>query len=212
MPKKTHLTLDDFLEAALDMVREDGWKKLSITALAKHMGCSTMPVYTHFENLDTLKDEVVKKGWEMVREYESKRYTGDAWIDQAIGYVLFARDNGRLFACMLDGRNTELEHRMLQAHYDFLTTLLDGYPGFEGLSPELCRVIRYSRAIFSQGVATTVSKGLGKLLTDDNAIETYMAVSSRAILEGYQTVYDNGDQDMAFLADHFQTVGDGNRR
>lgn len=208
MPKKTHLTVNDFLEAAFEMVRQDGWKSLSITAVAKQMGCSTMPVYSHFKNLETLRDAVVKKGWERVKTYESKTYTGDAWIDQGIGYVYFARENSRLFACMLDGRNPELERQMLQDHWDFLTGLLKDYRGFEGLSPGQQRLIRYSRAIFSQGVATTVSKGLGKLLTDDASIETYLTLSSRALLEGYRHVYDHDKGKARFLDEKFQVPGD----
>jgi len=176
MPKKTHLTVNDFLDTAFDIVRKNGWEKLSITALAKLMGCSTMPVYSHFENLEALKDEVVKKGWDLIRDYESKQYTGDAWIDQAVGYVYFARENSRLFECMLDRRNLELERRMLQKHWNFLTNLLSGYQGFDGLTQEQCRVIRYSRAMFTQGVATTVSKGWSKLLTDNETIERYLAI------------------------------------
>jgi len=206
MPKKTHLTIDDFLATAVDMVKRDGWKNLSITALAHHSGCSTMPIYSHFENLEALKDEVVKHGWKLVREYESKTYTDDPWVDQAIGYVRFARDNPQLFACMLDGRNLALERRMLQEHYDFLSTLLGDYHGFAGLSPKQYRLVRYSRAIFTQGVATTVSKGLGKLLTDDEAIEQYMTLSSKALLEGYRSVSDN--EEAGFLAEHFQPGGD----
>lgn len=206
MPKKTHLTVNDFLDTALDMVRKDGWKKLSITALAKQMGCSTMPVYSHFENLETLRDEVVKKGWKLVHAYESKKYTGDPWIDGAIGYVFFARENPRLFGAMLDGRNLALERQMLQEHWFFLSGFLDGYRGFDGLSYEQCRVIRYSRAMFTQGVATTLSKGLGKLLTDNESIEKYMTVSSKAILEGYRKVYDTGNGDIGFLVEQFQPV------
>ena len=208
MPKKTHLTINDFLETAVDMVGKNGWKKLSITAVAKHMGCSTMPVYSHFENLETLKDEVVKKGWKTVKDFESKQYTGDAWIDQAVGYVRFARENSRLFGCMLDGRNLELERRMLQEHWDFLTTLLKGYQGFEGLSQEQQRMTRYSRALFTQGVATTVSKGWGKLLTDNEAIERYLTISSQAILEGYRKVYDHSNGEIQFLDENFQPLGD----
>jgi AcrR family transcriptional regulator len=208
MPKKTDLTINDFLETAFDMVKKNGWKKLSITALAKHMGCSTMPVYSHFTNLETLKDEVVKKGWELVKDYESKQYTGDAWIDQAIGYVYFAKENSQLFVCMLDGRNLELERRMLQQHWDSLTNLLSGYQGFDGISQEQCRVIRYSRAMFTQGVATTVSKGLGKLLTDNKVIEKYLTVSSQALLEGHLRVCDYSDGEVRFIDEHFQPLGD----
>ncbi|MCG8634247.1 MAG: TetR/AcrR family transcriptional regulator [Desulfobacterales bacterium] len=207
MPKKTHLTIDDFLETALDMVREDGWKKLSITAVAKRLGCSTMPVYTHFENLETLKDGVIKRGWELVKAYESKQYTGDAWVDQSVGYVFFARDFPLLFSCMFDGRNLALERRMLEEHWEFITGLVSGYPGFKCLSREQCRLIRYSRAMFTQGVATSVSKGVGKLLTDNDAIKKYMEEGSRAILEGYQKVRGPGDGKMALLDDEFQPIG-----
>lgn len=206
MPKKTHLSVNDFLKAAIDMVGKDGWNTLSITALAKQMGCSTMPVYSHFENLDTLKDHVVENGWDLVRDYESKPYTGDAWIDPAIGYVFFARENSRLFTCMLDGRNLSLERRMMQKHWDFLTQRLEGYPKFETLDPELCRVIRYSRAMLTQGVATSVSKGIGKLLTDDDAIKNYLTVSSHAILQGYQKNWGNTGLDLKFMDENFQPV------
>lgn len=212
MPKKIHLTVDDFLEAAVGMVEEDGWQTLSITALAKDLGCSTMPVYSHFENLDSLKDQVVKKGWDLVKKYESKRYTGDVWIDPAIGYVFFARENNRLFAAMLDGRNPALERQMMQVHWDDLTRRLEGYSRFEPLSPKLCRVIRYSRAMLTQGVATSVSKGIGKLLTDDETIKTYLTVSSLAILDGYRNTWGNAGPDLNFMDENFQPVKGYNPR
>ena len=85
---------------------------------------------------------------------------------------------------------------------------LKGYHGFEGLSHEQCRVIRYSRAVFTQGVATTVSKGLGKLLTDNEVIEKYLMISSQAILEGYRKVYDQSNWEIAFLDEDFQSIKD----
>jgi len=204
MPKKTHLKTQDFIQTGLALVAESGWANLSITAVAKSLGCSTMPVYSNFKNLETLKDEIIKQGWEQVKAYESNTYTGDIWVDQAIGYIFFARDSRKLFSCMLDGRDLTLERRMLQEHYDFLTAGLSGYQGFEGLSREECRMVRYSRAIFTQGMATTVSKGIGKLGTDDDSIKRYMTISSRAILEGFKKVYSQGDLDIRILDEQFQ--------
>ncbi len=207
MPRKTQFKVDVVVETTFDMVRKNGWEGLSVTAVAKQMGCSTMPIYSHFENLETLKDEVIRKGWELVKDYEAKQYTGDAWVNQAIGYVYFARENSQLFGCMFDGRNLELQRRMLQEHWDFLTKLLSGYQGFKDLSQEQSRVIRYSRAMFTHGVATTVSKGWSKLLTDEEIITKYLAATSQAMLDGYRKFYDSSGGEVPFLDQHFQPLG-----
>jgi len=206
MPRKTKFTVDIVVKTAFDIVRKSGWEELSVTAVAKQMNCSTMPIYSHFENLEILKDEVIRKGWELVMSFETKHYTGDAWVDQAVGYVYFARKEQQLFGCMFDGRNLELQRRMLHEHWNFLTKLLNSYQGFNGLSQEQSRIIRYSRAMFTHGVATTVSKGWSKQLAGDKTIENYLTVTSQAILDGYRGVYDCNGGEIPFLDKQFQPM------
>ncbi len=207
MPRKPQFTMNDVIAAAFELVRKSGWAGLSTTTIADKLNCSTMPIYSHFENLEILKDEVVRKGWELIMDYESKQYTGDAWVDQSIGYVYFARAERQLFASMFDGRNLELQRKMLLEHWNYLTKLLDGYQGFNDLSQGQSWVIRYSRAMFTHGVATSVSKGWAKLLTDDEMIEKYLTTTSHAMLEGYRVVYDRSGGEIPFLDQHFQSLG-----
>ena len=206
MPRKTQFTVDDVVEAAFCMVRKSGWAELSVTALAKQMGCSTMPIYSHFENLETLKDEVVRKSWELAMEYEAKRYTGDVWVDHAIGLVHFAGDEKFLFTCMFDGRNLELKREMMVKHWAYLAEHLADYEGFKGLSEEQRQVIRYSRAMLTSGLAVAVSSGGTKFLKEKGIIEKYITVASQAILEGYRQLYDRRDEDVLLIDGHFKKV------
>jgi AcrR family transcriptional regulator len=186
MPRKPQFTFNDVIETAFALVRKDGWPGLSAAAVADKLGCSTMPIYSHFKNMGKLQDEVVIKGFELLHEYESKQYIGDAWIDQAIGYVHFAKKEKQLFMCMFDGRNLKLHREMLFKHWQNLSELLEGYPAFKDLDDEQRMRIRYSRAMLSHGVATSVSMGYGEILENDEMIAGYLKSASQALLTGFK--------------------------
>ena len=118
MPRKPQFSKNDVISAAFELVKKSGWPGLSTSAVAGKLSCSTMPIYSHFKNLEKLQDEVVKMGWAQVKDYESRRFTGDVWIDQAMGYILFARDEPHLFKCIIDSRNQKLKYRMNRNQWD----------------------------------------------------------------------------------------------
>ena len=188
MPRKPQFTMADVIEAAFKLVKRSGWAGLSTAAVARKLGCSTMPIYSHCKNLEKLQDEVVKRGWALLQEYESKTYTGDAWIDQAIGYVHFAKKEKKLFMSMFDGRNLKLHRQMLQRHWVNLSHLLEGYGAFRNLTREQSMRVRYSRAMLSHGVAMAVSMGYGEILDSDALITDYLTSASYSLLEGFQQV------------------------
>jgi len=185
MPRKPQFTMRDVVTTAFNLVRQKGWAGLSASAVADKLGCSTMPIYSHFKNMEKLQDEVVIKGFELLHEYESKQYIGDAWVDQAIGYVRFAKKEKKLFLCMFDGRNLKLHRAMLFKHWQKLSELLEGYAAFKDLDEEQCMRIRYSRAMLSHGVATSVNMGYGEILENDEMICGYLDSASQALLKGY---------------------------
>lgn len=189
MPRKPQFTGEDVVAAAFELVREKGLTSLSAPAVAEKMGCSTMPIYSHFTSMQALEDEVVKKIWEMVSHYQTKEYTGDAWIDQAMGYILFARDEKNLFKAILNSRNKELKYQMNRLHWDKLARALDDYPAFEGLDLERIMRIRYTRAMLSHGIATAAKIGMNKIFFEsDRLLARFLADASQALLEGFKEV------------------------
>lgn len=186
MPRRQQYTAEDVVRAAFELVRQKGLKGLSAPSVAAEMGCSTMPIYSHFKNMQALEDEVVKKVWKVVMKYQAKCYTGDVWIDQAIGYVHFAREEKNLFKCMLDGRNLELKYQMNLRHWENQTENLKGYDAFKDLDDEKIMRARYSRAMLSHGIATSARIGLNKIfIENDDLLCRFLTDASQALLEGY---------------------------
>ena len=206
MPRKTQFIAEDVVTAAFELVREKGLAGLSAPAVAGKMGCSTMPIYSYFENLEKLKDAVVINGWGLLMAYEGRSYTGDVWVDHSMGYIQFAMDEENLFFCMFDGRNIELQRKMALAHWKFLYVGLKDYPGFEGLELEQVFLIRYSRALFTHGLAAAATGNWGKLLQVDGMIENLVMAASRALLEGYRKNYEHPNKNIAFLDEKIKSM------
>ena len=196
MPRRQQYTAEDVVRAAFELVRQKALKGLSAPSVAAEMGCSTMPIYSHFKNMQALEDEVVKKVWKVVMEYQAKCYTGDVWIDQAIGYVHFAREEKNLFKCILDGRNKKLKYQMNRRHWEIQTEKLKGYDGFKDLEEEKIIKARYSRAMLSHGIATSARIGLNKVfIENDDLLYRLLTDASQALLKGYLKVPPvEGDQ------------------
>ncbi|MGD8963289.1 MAG: TetR/AcrR family transcriptional regulator [Desulfobacterales bacterium] len=187
MPRKTQFTAENVVTAAFELVREKGLAGLSAPAVAKKMGCSTMPIYSHFENMQALEDAVVEKSWDLVMHYQSKEYTGDTWIDQAVGYVVLARDERNLFKCMFDSHNPELQYEMQKKHWQYNAERLEDYADFKNFDEEQRTRIRYARAMLSHGVATSPKTGMNRIMVEnDEILAGFLTTVSRALLKGYK--------------------------
>lgn len=187
MPRKTKFTTEDVVMTAFKLVREKGLQGLSAPAVAAEMGCSTMPIYSHFENMQALEDAMVKKAWVLAASYQTKHYTGDVWIDQAIGYIIFAREEEHLFRCLLDSRNLELKFYMHRRQWERLGAALENYVGFKDLEVEGVLRVRYARAMLSHGIATAARIGLNKIfIENDELLSGFLTTASQALLEGYR--------------------------
>ena len=209
MPRKTQFSAEDVVMAAYELVRKNGLARLSAPAVADKMGCSTMPIYSHFKNMQALEDEVIKKAWDLVIKYQSKNYTGDVWVDQAVGYVRFARSEPNLFRCMLYGRNLELRYEMHKMHWQYLGERLEGYEAFNGLDDELLARVRYSRAMLSHGVATSPKTGLNKIIVEnDDILAGYLRMVSQALLVGFKDLPPVDESYKKYVKDKIKKLAD----
>lgn len=55
MARKTQISKEVILEAALKMLVRDGYSAINIKTLSKEIGCSTQPLVWHFENMEGLR-------------------------------------------------------------------------------------------------------------------------------------------------------------
>ena len=106
MARKKEISRDKILDVAYKMAVKDGIKSLTARSIAKTGHFSTQPLYLEFNNMNDLREQVLKKILDDLRTKTLQQsYTGDALIDLDLSYIEFAQKHVNLFRAMfVDGK------------------------------------------------------------------------------------------------------------
>lgn len=187
--RKAQFSREEIVETAFEMVRENGWKGLSVPAVAKAINSSTMPVYSHFKNVSELEDAVYLKALEFLGDCMTIEETGDKWLDHGIGYLRFAAEEEHLFRCLFDGRNPELQIASLREWNQLMREQLTDYPLFEGLNEEQIQMIRYARFMLIYGMASGINSGWHTKKTEEEQVR-FLSKATKALYDGLKAQFD----------------------
>ena len=58
MPPRVKITKQDIIETSVEMVRQSGEGALNARSIASALGCSTQPIFSNFESIEELENEV----------------------------------------------------------------------------------------------------------------------------------------------------------
>ena len=192
-PRSAQFGRDEIVTAAFQLARDQGWSGFSVQTVAKAIGGSTMPIYSHFANVRELEDAVCLEAFELLKETMVVARTGDTWIDHALNWVRFAVEEKHLYRIMWDGRNGDLCMRLGEEISSFIAGQLAGYPLFVGLSAGEVTMITLARRLFIQKLAYWMNRDpdyLGKKGLD---AEDFIRRTSRAIYDGFRVQFGAGE-------------------
>jgi len=181
MPPKTRFTREDVVEAAFRVVRKHGWAGLSARSIAKELNSSTQPIYSHLKSIEDLKEEIVKKIYELLFSYGTTKKTRDSWVDVGVGYVLFAKEEKQLFRCLGDEKLLPVVKKYAEKSFESVTETLSNYPPFQGLSEEEINKVRKLGFIFEFGLAVLISRS-----PDEKGITRLIRIADQALLKGFK--------------------------
>ncbi len=165
------------VDAAFELIREEGWPAVSTRAIAKKIGSSTMPIYSHVRSVDELKKELTFRAKERQIEFQTKSYTEESLLNAAFGYVVFARDEKMLFRFLYLETQAQLD---LEKKEEMKDTFIADLGGIQEIAAELAELneaghstlVTYSW-IFTHGLAMLVNAG-GDQELSDQAILDYL--------------------------------------
>lgn len=92
MPPRKRIFREDILKAAVSVVQEQGVLALSVRNIAGKLNCSTQPIYSEFESMETLRDELMA----YIRE-NYLREDADSYKQVALSFLHFAQREKNLF-------------------------------------------------------------------------------------------------------------------
>lgn len=159
MPPKQRFSQKDVIEAAFQVVRKQGWQGFSARTIANELNSSTRPIYDYFDSMEHIEAAVVKKILSCFIDFLSRKRTGDRWLDQALGYVLFASKEKHLFRCINDEKHTPIQKQMARQHWMKLGESLSADERFKDLPMESIHKIRAARWIMIHGLSCLISNG-----------------------------------------------------
>lgn len=157
MPGKKKITREAIVRTAVEILRAEGIEGVNTRKIAKRLGCSTQPIYSEFENMEQLKQQLKKEAEkcyvQKVAHYTSKS-DKSAYMAYGLGFIKFARDEKQLFRhlfmCDRHGVGQTIEDINAPAIMQVLT---DQY----GFPKETALRFHHDMAIYSYGLAVMLN-------------------------------------------------------
>ena len=124
MARKKTIMKEDILDNAYEVVRTEGFEGFTARNIAQRMNCSTQPIYLEFKNMDDLKNEIVTKITDYLKQTVFAQEKEDnQLLNAASNYIDFAHDEKTFFkAIYLENRLDE--QQMHQIAKDKLKEIL----------------------------------------------------------------------------------------
>ena len=100
MPPKVKITKEEIVDAALAMIRSEGEAAVNARSLATALGCSTQPIFSNFENMETLRESVIARAYENYVSFIEKELAEGKYPPYkayGMAYIRFAREERALF-------------------------------------------------------------------------------------------------------------------
>ncbi len=190
MPRKCKFNSQNILDAAFNVVRELGMAALSTRSVAKRLKCSTMPIYSFLKSKKNLEEQIIKKAFEILREYQTTPRTGDIFLDMGAGFVLFAKNEKHLFRCIFDELHVEMHKQYNESNIDLLIGKMADYPLIQGLSDSEIRNFFMQGFMYSLGLALMVNSGYFADIDEKKICDEHL-YSGERYLAGMRVLKDN---------------------
>lgn len=157
MPPKAKFTREQITQAALEIVRAEGWERLTARALGKKLGSSACPIFTVFQNMQEVQQSVMEVVKAVYKGYV-KRGLLETPAFKGVGtqYILFALEEPKLFQILFMSERMELPGidsvlPLIDESYDqILASITEGYGIEEKMAEELYRHLW----IYTHGIAS----------------------------------------------------------
>lgn len=182
MPTKIRISKDMILDAAFEIVRQDGMEKLSNRELANRLKCSIRPIYYQFENVEEMQKELYMKIEKyfykflldnMVKEIPKYKQVG-------INYIKFAKQEKKLFQTLFMSDIGLTPDAFVSKDGDDYEEIAKLIKISTNLKDNDIKDFHTKMWIFCHGIATLVANGTIKLT--DNQIQELLSSQFQALM------------------------------
>ncbi len=175
MPPKAKITKDMIVDAAFEIVRNEGVENINARTVSEKLNCSTQPVMYHFATIEALKKTVYAKADRYHSEYLLHIHNPQKGVMSGIGlnYIRFAIEEPHLFRFLFQSNGfngTSLPEMIDSAELTpFISAMQEAV---RGGSIEQVKEIFLTIFLFAHGYASLIANN--SLAYDEDLIEAHL--------------------------------------
>ena len=163
MPPKPKFTKEAIIEAALELVSEKGMSALTSRDLGARLGSSARPIFTVFNSMEEVQEEVKKAAIKRFESYAEKaiHYT-PAFKQIGMQMILFAKEEPMLFQLcyMTDNHNVQTFEEIYQRLGDVAYTCVEVIQRDYRLTEQEARILFEHVWIHTFGIGALCATGM----------------------------------------------------
>ena len=184
MPPKAKFTKDEIIEAAVGIVREEGFSALTARVLGARLGSSARPIFTVFQNMEEVQQAVIRRAKEIYGEYVEEGLSDDIPF-RGVGtqYILFSIREPKLFQLLFMKEQKKMPELsgvlpLIDDNYGKILLSIEQSYGLKGPSAE--RLYRHMW-FYSHGIAALCATGMCRFTGEE--IKGMLAEAGKGILK-----------------------------
>ncbi len=193
MPPKAKFTREEIVEAALNIVKEDGFEALTSRALGQHLGSSARPIFTVFQNMDEVQQAVMEAARALYKKYVDQGLTWEHPF-KGVGtqYILFSVKEPKLFQLLFMTEQQQIPDLsgvlplIEESYSEILLSIQNDY----GISEQSAQRLYHHLWIYTHGIATLCATKMCRFTGEEiSAMITEVCMS---ILKNIKEEKNNG--------------------
>lgn len=157
MPPKVKFTRDEIIAAALELVREKGIDSITARALGEKLGISSRPIFTAFQNMEEVQQEIINASRTVYNEYIKKGLNQTlAFKGVGMQYIQFAIEEPSLFRILFMKEQSSIQninHVLLvidENYRQILSSIEENY----GINEMEAKKLYQHLWVYTHGIAT----------------------------------------------------------
>lgn len=168
MPPKAKYTREQIAEYAYETVRQKGVQSLSARSLAEGLGVSTAPLFTAFESIENIRDEVAKRARALYDTYIAEGLDEPIPFKGAgLAYIRFAKDEPELFKMLFMSPKRETPSHFYPEGDKNAPAVTLSVEGPYGISGEQAKRLYNHLSVYVHGFAVLFAQGRNVFTDED---------------------------------------------
>lgn len=176
---------EKILEVGLKIIKERGIEEISARNIAKELGSSICPVFSCFENMNALKQELLNVILEIYNKSIEEGMKGNekAFKGAGLAYIKFAKENKNYFKALFMGKTDgDMESLLcMNAETGYLTSIICENTGLD--EKTAIKLHKYNW-VFVHGIAVMIATDYCKF--EDEEISNMLSEEYFALLNRFK--------------------------